>query len=145
MGIRNRKNLYAALGLIWLVVIAFAGLLPIPPGTKILSELGQQFPWPKVATRVIQAIIHGILFGVWAVLIARLYETAFPALKSIRALGLALATVLVVGLLIEIAQIWIPHRQPGFWDFLGDMVGALLFLALFCRRRDDRGGETSVT
>lgn len=135
----NRKMMYTILGLAWLVLVGTAGLVPVLPGADLISDIESRFPWPKIAMRAIPAFIHAILFGVMAVLVARFCGHAYPKLKPKQAVSVALGTVLVLGSLIETAQIWIPQRTFGYLDLFGDMAGAILFLALFCRRRDDAG------
>lgn len=70
-------------------------------------------PWDKVA--------HGSLF---AVLAAALGQAS--GLRGWRMLVLAVAGALVVGILDEWHQVFLPGRKAGWDDLLADVVGGLL-------------------
>ena len=74
-----------------------------------------------------------MLFGVWAILCAMVVVSVMSPVSMRKVFFFPMAAVVVVGVAIEITQIWIPNRAPDLTDFAGDFVGALLFLVLSWR------------
>ncbi|MBM3333213.1 VanZ family protein [Candidatus Sumerlaeota bacterium] len=129
---RNRWWLLA-LAVVWLGLIGFVSLNSSPPGSETLQGFASWFPFPETALRILQAVIHMFLFGVWAVLCMLTIRSFSPRMVWYVVLAATLGVVFVAGGVIEIAQMWIPNRAADLLDFSGNMTGAVLFLGVWQR------------
>lgn len=128
---KRRAGFWFLLAMLWLGLVGFVSLNPAPPGLETLDSVASWFPFPEVVMSVLQAVIHMFLFGIWAVLWAKTLASVFPSASALRIFLFSIAVVLVVGVAIEIMQIWIPNRAASSVDLSGDMVGAVLFLSVW--------------
>lgn len=135
MTTERRAGIYVVLAVVWLGVIAFFSLSPSPPGAMALRQVIEWLPGPRVTLRFAQAVIHGILFGVWAIVCAMIVVSLSPASPPRMIVLVSVGAVIAVGVTIEIVQNWIPKRSPSLTDFAGDVAGALVVLAVLYRRR----------
>jgi len=115
---------------IWLVVVGCVSLTSDPPGLDWLVALSKRFASPTTALRVMQAVVHLALYGVGAILIASAIATIHPSLRGARLFFWTLATIMAIGLAIEIAQDYVPRRRTDLLDLSGDLVGSLLSLTV---------------
>ena len=103
-------------------IVRLLALLAVSVLIALLFYLGQKpmasgfvkAPWDK--------LMHLGVYGGLAVL--------FWIVSGARSVSLVLASVAVVGFLDEFVQLYTPGRQAGFGDWLADMIGAGLALAM---------------
>jgi VanZ family protein len=120
--------------LVWLCVLSWVALATVisltsnPPGTQILIAVSKWFDSPATARRIMQAILHLILFGVGAILLATAVATIRRGLPSLVVVLIAAALIMAYGCAVEYLQDYIPGRRADLLDLLGDFVGAVLFL-----------------
>lgn len=97
--------------------IFYAGLIRLPA----LPEVG------FVAT---DKLLHALVFGGLAWLIARAWHWAKPAIGVPRKLALGAAGSSLLGMLLELCQACVSYRSSDVWDWVADTLGALLAVGL---------------
>ncbi len=133
MRAKSRFRRFSSAALVaWSAVIVFLLLLP---GGDLPAVPG----WvPALLAAISDKLVHCGLFFVWAGLAAGAGERIY-ARRNLAAIFL---TAVALGGLLELAQAWVPGRDPSWGDLAADAFGALLALvvlaglAAFRVRRD---------
>lgn len=116
---QRRRDASAAL-LLWTAVIVFLLLLP---GRDLPTVPG----WvPALLAALSDKLVHCGLFFVWGGLAAM--AGGKPYAK--RTLAAIFLVAVALGGALELAQAWVPGRDPSWGDLAADALGALLILAL---------------
>lgn len=77
------------------------------------------------------ALWHVLLFALLGVPVALRYATSRAAARSpVRVLLMVILALWIFAALDELAQNWIDGREPSLQDWLADMAGALIGLAV---------------
>ncbi len=77
------------------------------------------------------AVWHALLFALLGVPVALRYATSRAATRSpVRVLGMVLLAIWIFAAVTELAQGPIAGREPSLGDWIADMVGALIGLAV---------------
>ena len=107
--------------------VFYAGLIRLPA----LPEVG------FVAT---DKLLHALVFGGLALLIARALHWSKPELSLRKKLLFGVIGSSTLGLLLELCQACVSYRSSDVWDWVADTFGALLaagltFVAFWAWRR----------
>ncbi len=113
------RRRFARLDLPVIVWAAVVGALLLLPGRAVRGIP----PWLVWLGPFADELAHGGLFFVLGLLVYRSLR-ARPGLA--RPLALTLTACALYGLLLEIAQIWVPFREAEVTDLLADAAGAAL-------------------
>ncbi|MEO6601219.1 MAG: VanZ family protein [Polyangiaceae bacterium] len=97
----------------YLSVVFYAGLIRLPE----LPEVG------FVAT---DKLLHTLVFGGLALLLARAWHWAKPGTALGRKLAFGAFGSSLLGLLLELCQAFVSYRSADVWDWVADTFGALL-------------------
>jgi hypothetical protein len=119
-----KRKIYSILLLVWTIVILVAVLLP---KEDMITK-----PHFLVDIPHIDKVVHTVLFGVFAFLLAKVLKAKSFRIKILCIISIAIA--LIFGLLTECLQkILYDYIQRDFsWlDFLADSVGVSLALIIF--------------
>ncbi len=104
----------------WAATLAWIGLILVlmltPSDRAVVDNTSDAFG----GTDLTDAIGHGILYGVLAIL----WWAALACYGEVhKTFWLAMALVAVLGVTLEIAQYWVPERGPSLLDFVANLVG----------------------
>lgn len=115
--------------LLFFLLFVIGGLIPGPLRAAIESWLGLPFSVPPVA--------HFVLFMAMAFFL----PWAWPRLHVVGSLSI----MLVLGVVVELLQEWIPGRTPSLVDLLLDALGAALgCLAYRIMKRSSKKAAVSL-
>ncbi len=81
-----------------------------------------------------QELVHGVLYFVLAVLIARLAARTFPhrgAADTVKLAALAVLLAALYGVTDEIHQRYVPGRNPSWVGIIADTLGAIVAASLW--------------
>jgi VanZ family protein len=106
--------------LLWTVVILFAIAVPIPPGSPV-SQAMSIFDYSD-------KIVHAILFGVLAFLLAESLSVRNNRKKFVYSFSLLAACLYAV--LAELIQTFVPTRTASVADFIAGAIGAVVALLI---------------
>ena len=110
---------------VWVIVI---GLLTLTPGNDLPR-------WPWAAAIHLDKIVHFVLFGVLAWLLAGVFIFR-NGMDRKRAVVLSVLAAVVYGGLIELLQGWMEMGRSAEWaDLLADALGAVVAVGLVAMRR----------
>ncbi len=98
-------------------LVFYAGLIRLPQ----LPEVG------FVAT---DKLLHTLVFGGLALLLARALHWLKPAVSVDNILVFAGVGSSLLGLLLELCQALVPYRSSDVWDWVADTLGAAVAVAL---------------
>lgn len=106
----------------WSAVAAYAGV--------IFFLSAQSYPEEYLPYSLLEElgdkVLHGIEFGILAVLCYRAFRYAAGPWASRQALILAVVTAIAYGLTDEIHQAFVPLREADAMDLMADGLGAVL-------------------
>lgn len=137
MRARSRFRRFAsAVLLAWSAVIVFLLLLP---GGDLPAVPG----WvPVLVAALSDKLVHCGLFFIWAGL--AMAASGRPSAK--RALTLIFVSSVALGGALELAQAWVPGRDPSWADLAADALGALLALLILALiSAGAKPGETRIS
>ena len=97
--------------------VFYAGLIRLPT----LPEVG------FVAT---DKLLHALVFGGLALLLARAWHWSKPAALAYQKLARGVLGSSLLGLLLELCQACVSYRSADVWDWVADTFGALLAAGL---------------
>ena len=81
---------------------------------------------PEVGFIATDKLLHALVFGGLALLLARALHFLRPKTSLSKKLALGCAAASLIGLLLEVCQSCTLYRSGDPWDWLADTVGALL-------------------
>ncbi len=117
---REVLSAWASLGVLLAGALILVATL-LPPGSGVP---GCPFGLPC-------ALWHMLLFALLGVPVALRYATSRAAARSpLRVLVMVVLVLWIFAALTELAQNWIEGREPSLEDWLADMAGALIGLAV---------------
>ncbi|MEZ4223806.1 MAG: VanZ family protein [Polyangiaceae bacterium] len=99
---------------------------------------------PTQEIRFGDKILHAIAFGAMVLVLRRAYAWLSPTWSAGRVLWLSALTSALVGGLLELYQMALPHRSAEWLDFIADALGAALVAAALhwlTPRRDARSSR----
>lgn len=102
-------------------VIVYFSLLGVPPSAPPAEGSGLASIWDKQ--------LHFVAYAALALALA--YATAASEQPWNRRVPLVFVTAVLFGVLIEVLQAPLPHRDFSYYDMLADAIGAVLALAWF--------------
>lgn len=98
---------------------------------------------PEVGFVATDKLLHALVFGGLALLLARALHWSKPSGSATKKLVVGGLGALLMGLLLELCQAFVPYRSADPWDWVADSVGAGLavgvafLLVLWLPRRAD--------
>ncbi|MYI83016.1 MAG: hypothetical protein F4056_06905 [Chloroflexi bacterium] len=117
---REVLSAWASLGVLVVGALILVVTL-LPPGSGV----------PGCPLGMPCAVWHGLLFALLGVPVALRYATSRAAARSpVRVLLMVILALWIFAALDELAQGWIDGREPSLEDWLADMAGALIGLAV---------------
>ena len=118
--------------ILWTTTVAWTALvlfLMVSPGEDTAAdELSGFFGGSELSDAVGHVVLFAVLTVLWQRALRR--HTTYR-----RALAVAVAIGLLIGVATEIAQLYIPHRGGGAVDILADSIGVALATAFIGSRR----------
>ncbi len=85
---------------------------------------------PEVGLVATDKLLHALVFGGLALLLARAAHWARPSAALSNKLLLGSAGSSLLGLLLELCQAFTVYRSADIWDWIADTVGAMLAIGL---------------
>ena len=85
---------------------------------------------PEVGFVATDKLLHTLVFGGLAVLLARSLHWLKPALSVGGKLALGAIGSSLLGFLLELCQALVPYRSSDVWDWVADTLGAVLATGL---------------
>ena len=108
---------------------------PLLFGAWIFYQSAHPAPSVDVDIPHLDKIVHGVIFGILALLLYRALVTVPSVTNNITLkFWVAFIGAALYGVSDEIHQIFVPSRTADPWDALADAVGAIVFLWLLRRR-----------
>ena len=135
------RRVWAILAAVWLGVIAIASFNPIPLDLDAIREAKPWILFSDLTVRIVQTALHAVLYGIGAVLCVIILPSIAPGMRPARVYLGSLGIVVLIGLVVEIIQVWIPNRAADPVDLSANVAGAAIFLGLawrFWNRRQRR-------
>jgi VanZ family protein len=100
-------------------------------GAVFYSGLIRLGPLPEVGFIATDKLLHAVVFGGLALLIARAARVLLPRSPIGRRLSFGVFGASFLGALLEVCQMFVPYRSAEFLDWLADTVGACCAVAAF--------------
>ena len=106
----------------WVPVALYAGVVFYLSAQSHPEEQLPSFLLKDVSDKV----LHGVEYGILAVLCFRAFRWAAGSAVARQAVVLAIVTASVYGVTDEVHQFFVPFRESSWLDWLADTIGATI-------------------
>ena len=106
----------------WVPVALYAGAIFYLSAQSHPEEQLPSFLFKDVSDKV----LHGVEYGILAVLCYRAFRWAAGSAVAWQAVVLAIVTASVYGVTDEVHQFFVPFRESSWLDWLADTIGAAI-------------------